>query len=188
MGHHWIVTWLSIELTNLKPHPSSSFCHCHLDILKREKSTDTFPLLETPWILGCFTVPQFFTFLYWFLINLSPFYICPQKSTPLIFSAFDNELGASVLSRSLMVAIICYFRAWDHVELGREGVHHSKELCIIPGHNFLYILEFSMPVLLKTKVIVAYSRIRCRSWSQVSWLAGQDILTFSEINHRMYSI
>lgn len=34
---------------------------------------------------------------------------------------------------------------------------------IIPGDNFLYILEFSMPVLLKTKVIVAYSGIRCRS-------------------------
>lgn len=47
---------------------------------------------------------------------------------PLIFSAFDNELGAPVLSRSLMVAIICYFRVLDHVELSHEGVHHSEEL------------------------------------------------------------
>lgn len=93
-GRHWIVTWLSIDLTNLKPHPPSSFCHCHLDILKKEKSTDIFPLLENPRILGCFTVPQFFTFLYWFLIKPVSILHMPTKVHAInIFSIWQWAWG-----------------------------------------------------------------------------------------------
>lgn len=68
---------------------------------------------------GVFHYPLVFHFSV-LILNQACFHFTYARKSPchLIFSAFDNEFGASVLSRSLMVAIICYFRVLDHCRTG----------------------------------------------------------------------